>query len=325
MSAPRVSVIVPAHDAAGTLATAIHSVLEQSERDVEVIVVDDASSDATLAVAGELQARDGRVRLLRRERNGGPGAARNTALQVARGAWVALLDADDSMAPNRLAWLMAIAEREAADIVSDNLLLVDGPTGAALSTAWRGQTLAAATWLDTATFIRHNRFDRVGLTYGYMKPIVRRAFVDRHRLAYSERLRIGEDFHFFLDCLLAGARWRLVGDALYRYTLRPASTSRQLDAEALRQLLDVSRSHYGRNGRRQDLTLPIRAALTSREKSIERFLIHAELISAFHAGELGRMVAGLVREPAVLPIFARACREAVLKRLGLMQRHRVSV
>jgi glycosyltransferase involved in cell wall biosynthesis len=96
---PRVSVIVPAHDAAPFIERAIESVHEQTYRDWEIVAVDDGSSDGTWEL---LQAAGPRVRSLRRERAGGPAAARNLALEHASGELVAFLDADDLLLPRYL-------------------------------------------------------------------------------------------------------------------------------------------------------------------------------------------------------------------------------
>ena len=87
-----VSVVIPAYNSASSILEAVGSALNQSGLDVEVIVVDDGSSDQTGALVSELQ--DSRLRLLRQE-NGGPAAARNAGVGVASYSLVAFLDADD--------------------------------------------------------------------------------------------------------------------------------------------------------------------------------------------------------------------------------------
>lgn len=96
---PRVSVIVPAHNASLFIEKAIDSVRKQTYDDWELIVVDDGSSDGTWEL---LQAAGPRVRSLRREHAGGPAVARNLALQNATGEFVAFLDADDLFLPRYL-------------------------------------------------------------------------------------------------------------------------------------------------------------------------------------------------------------------------------
>jgi glycosyltransferase involved in cell wall biosynthesis len=115
-AAPRVSVILPAYNAAASLPAALRSVLGQSLQEIEVIVADDGSCDGTAAVAAALALADPRVRVLPGGRNQGAAAARNRAMAAARGDWLALLDADDGFAPDRLARLVALGEARGADV-----------------------------------------------------------------------------------------------------------------------------------------------------------------------------------------------------------------
>lgn len=97
---PRVSVIIPTYRRAHLVRESIDSVLAQTYRDFEVIVVDDASPDATRAV---LESYGDRIRVIYREQNGGAGAARNDGLRASSGEFIAFLDADDMYLPTRLA------------------------------------------------------------------------------------------------------------------------------------------------------------------------------------------------------------------------------
>jgi glycosyltransferase involved in cell wall biosynthesis len=92
-----VTVVIPAHNRERMVARALDSVLAQTSRPAEIVVVDDASTDRTAAVAEERGAR-----VIRRERNGGEGAARNSGLAAASQPWVALLDSDDEWLPGHL-------------------------------------------------------------------------------------------------------------------------------------------------------------------------------------------------------------------------------
>lgn len=109
---PTVSVVTPAHDAASTIAETIASVRAQTFDGWELLVVDDASRDATPAIVAELAARDPRIVLIRLPENAGPAAARNAALAQARGRYVCFLDADDLWLPDKLARQLAFMERE---------------------------------------------------------------------------------------------------------------------------------------------------------------------------------------------------------------------
>lgn len=99
---PMVSVIMPAFNAAETLETAARGVLEQSWRNLELIIVDDASSDETWSIAARLAKMDGRVKPIRQPVNAGVYRARNTGLAASSGTYITVNDADDWSHPQRI-------------------------------------------------------------------------------------------------------------------------------------------------------------------------------------------------------------------------------
>ncbi|GAB3041664.1 glycosyltransferase [Parafrigoribacterium mesophilum] len=108
---PAVTVIVPCYNYARFLPAAVDSALAQDGVQVEVLIVDDASTDGSAEVATRLAARDGRVRLIARPRNGGPVASFNDGLAAADGEYLIRLDADDLLTPGSVARATALAER----------------------------------------------------------------------------------------------------------------------------------------------------------------------------------------------------------------------
>lgn len=114
-SGPRVSVIVPAFNAAGFIGEALDSALQQTHPVAEIIVVDDGSSDATCDIVRRF---GGRIRL-ERQANQGAAVARNRGAALATGDWLAFLDADDLWLPGKTAQQLAIAGDEAGLVYSD--------------------------------------------------------------------------------------------------------------------------------------------------------------------------------------------------------------
>jgi glycosyltransferase involved in cell wall biosynthesis len=98
---PSVSVVVPAYNAGQYLSHTLDSVCEQTYQDFEIIIVDDGSVDDTGEIAARYARKDGRIKVIR-QRNGGVGAARNAAIETARGKYIAPLDADDIWFPGKL-------------------------------------------------------------------------------------------------------------------------------------------------------------------------------------------------------------------------------
>ncbi|MCK8456752.1 glycosyltransferase family 2 protein [Sphingomonas faeni] len=245
------SVIIPAYNAAQYIEATIASAMQQDQCDLEIIVVDDRSTDNTAAIVAEISRGDSRVSLLALPRNGGPSVARNAGIAAARGEWIALLDADDSFAPTRLATLIALGETKQADMVADNLLLVDAVDGSRTPMLAPG-SLTAPCMIDLPEFIARNISspDAPRTNYGFLKPLMRRDFLMQHGLRYDETVRFAEDFALYVACLRAGARWWLHPDPLYRYLVRPDSltqiqTTGDLDALRRRQraLLDEARAN----------------------------------------------------------------------------------
>jgi GT2 family glycosyltransferase len=99
--APLVSVIVPAWNAEATLAETLRSVAAQTYSNLEIVIVDDGSTDATAGIATRFCDKDGRARLVRKE-NGGVASARNRGIEESRGEWVAPIDADDLWHPTKI-------------------------------------------------------------------------------------------------------------------------------------------------------------------------------------------------------------------------------
>ena len=118
---PLFSVIIPTYGRPSYLAEAIASVLEQSVQDFEIIVVDDASPEPVTIPE------DPRISLIRRPRNGGPSAARNTGLDAAGGRYVVFCDDDDLMSPQRLALATEGLSRAPLSVCFSRYL--DGPAG----------------------------------------------------------------------------------------------------------------------------------------------------------------------------------------------------
>jgi teichuronic acid biosynthesis glycosyltransferase TuaG len=109
-----ISVIMPAWRAAATVQAAVGSVQAQTRGDWELIIIDDASDDKTLQIAQALAATDPRIVVLHQTQNGGAARARNRGISVARGRYIAFLDADDSWLAEKLERQISFMERTGA-------------------------------------------------------------------------------------------------------------------------------------------------------------------------------------------------------------------
>lgn len=142
---PRVSVIVICYDNGPYIAQALGSVLAQTFADLELVVVDDGSTDGSLDTIRAVAAKDPRVVVLTQPNSGRPCFPRNAGLRVARGEFVCFLDGDDAYCPEKLARELALFERQPdLDVVFHDVTLVDA--------AGRAQ---ARTYLQEADYLRH--------------------------------------------------------------------------------------------------------------------------------------------------------------------------
>ncbi|WP_414752448.1 glycosyltransferase family 2 protein [Anabaena sp. CCY 9910] len=220
---PDISVIIPAYNTEVYIAKAVESVLFQTWNNFELIVVDDASTDCTVDVIKSFT--DQRIKLFVNSKNTGASGARNRALQVAQGKWIAVLDADDWYAPERLEKLWQVATSENADIVADDLYLVQDGQDFPWSTAIResGEIINNLKIIDPVYFVKTDVYGKKGLRLGLSKPMFRRDFLIKNHIKYDENLLVGEDFWLDMQCLVMGAKFVLVPQPYYYYRCRQGS------------------------------------------------------------------------------------------------------
>ena len=129
MNTPVVSVIMPIYNAAAYMRAAVGSILQQTMRDLELIAVDDGSSDDSLSIALELAASDPRMHVESLPRNEGTASARNAAIARARGRYLAFLDADDVALPSRLATQLSAIQHHPGPALSCSATMLMDPAG----------------------------------------------------------------------------------------------------------------------------------------------------------------------------------------------------
>jgi succinoglycan biosynthesis protein ExoO len=223
---PDVSIIMATLNGASTIGKSIKSAQDQTVRDIEIIVVDDGSTDGTRDLVAAMAAKDTRIKCVRLPQNIGVGGARNAALVHATGEWVAILDADDWYEPNRLEVLLKAARDTKADLVADNLKIYDHVRQEIIVQTNYGQNnqvaqLTAKTFLDGDNPLRRH-------TMGYIKPLIRRKFLTDRNIVYDRTYRVGEDSLFVAEILLKGAHAFIVPGAYYIYVHRISPTTRKI-------------------------------------------------------------------------------------------------
>jgi GT2 family glycosyltransferase len=307
-----VGVVVPMHDAERTIAATLASICAQTHRSLDIVVVDDGSTDGSAAIVEDWGRRDPRVRLVR-QANAGVAAARNTGAGAARAAFLAFVDADDLWAPTKIACQLAalgeggpeagLAYCWYASINQQDRVVSFGPQplieGAAL------HALCQANWIGNGSslLLRRAAFERAG---GYESGL---------------RARRAQGAEDLLMCLRVAehAEFRVVPRYLVGYRLSPhtmSSDSLQMFrstelvlAEFLAKYpqyageidghLQESRTWFayraGASGRNREALLLLREAFATHPAATARYLANAAV--AIAAGRIRRRIGRRVTFP----------------------------
>lgn len=285
-SRPLISAVVPCYNQARFLEQAIRSVLEQSYPNVEVVVVDDGSTDDTAAVAQQF---DSRVRYVHQE-NQGLSAARNTGLRHAKGDLIHFLDSDDFVAPDMYERVVETAALHPdAGVFSTDWLYVDQ----------NGNDLArypADSWAEDALslLLEGNRFPPCA-------AIARRSTVETVG-KFKVALRSCEDWDFWIRAASAGTRFAPVqgAGAMYRRYEGTMSTNHRRMWEAGLQVLNDSANLPGLSPRHREL-------LRNGRVRWRRYCFK-RLLQAMHkappATRLSLLMDAIATDVGLVPLFA---------------------
>jgi succinoglycan biosynthesis protein ExoU len=235
-SSKGVCVVIAAMNAEASIGRAVASALAQKPVR-EVIVIDDGSTDGTAAAARAAGDGSERLKVETFPINRGPAAARNRALEIAQSPLVCPLDADDYFLPGRIARLLAATSGD-WDLLADDIVIV--PQKLRDVDVRLGAEGERRTTVDIglADFVLGNisRPDRPRGELGFLKPLIKRSFLNAHKLRYDETLRLGEDYALYVCALAAGARFRVVGACGYIALEREHSLSSSHGAADLKKL-----------------------------------------------------------------------------------------
>lgn len=203
-----ISIIVPIYNAERYLRACLDSLIGQTEKDLQILLVDDASTDSSLAIAKQYATQDSRITLLSQP-HAGQSAARNLGMAHAKGDYIAFVDADDALEPD---WCERhLAAIEGVDYVQSGYKRVQ-------PSAISCQQLPKNRWQFTSPCMRLYRREAIA------------------GLRFKEGV-IYEDVRFSTDLWLRGATCRMIPYAGYLYTLNPASTTATRHPEDEQQLI----------------------------------------------------------------------------------------
>ncbi len=257
MPAPLVTVAITCFDAQDTIARAIRSAQRQDWPHLEIVVVDDASRDRSAAIVAELAASDERVRLIRHDANRGPGAARQSLLDNARGDVMVFFDDDDESSPERvtvqhtrLQEYRASAQTSLVACYASGTRVYENGYRMALDAIGSSATVPVGE--QVADYLLFNRRQN-GVGYGAGTPACAlMASVATLRAAggFDPAFRRVEDVDFAVRLALLGGHFVGCPERLFvQYATHAPDKSARRNFEAEMQLLDKHRDYLDRRGR----------------------------------------------------------------------------
>ena len=216
-STPLVSIIIPVYNAAPDLATCIESVRRQRYQHIEVLLVNDGSSDASLHICRMYAERDPRFCVIDKE-NSGVSATRNLAIERARGQYLQFVDSDDWLDANATRLLVERAEETDADLVISHFCrVVDDKISV-------HGFLQSTRVMDQRLFARHLLDEPSSFYYGVMwNKLYRRDLIMAHDIRCNEALQWSEDFQFNLEYIRYAQTFCALQTPIYYYRKRSGS------------------------------------------------------------------------------------------------------
>ncbi|MBV6623798.1 MAG: glycosyltransferase family 2 protein [Rivularia sp. (in: Bacteria)] len=224
---PEVSVIILAYNTENYIAQAINSALRQTQKNIEIIVVDDGSEDKTLEIVQSFS--DKRIKVLVNQRNRGQNFCTNLAIKEAQGNWITRLDSDDWYAVDRLEKLLNVANLENVDMIADDIYFIQDRKAVPWSTLLIQSKfkIKENTIISPISFVEKDVPGIWGLPLGLTKPLIKRDFIVKHNIENNENIFLGGDFWLYLSCLAYGANFLLLPKPYYFYRSRDGSLVKQ--------------------------------------------------------------------------------------------------
>ncbi|MBQ3798903.1 MAG: glycosyltransferase family 2 protein [Treponema sp.] len=224
-----VTVIIPVYNTERFLPKCIDSIIGQTYRNLEIILVDDGSTDSSLAVCNGYAAKDGRVLVIHKE-NGGSSSARNAGLAAANGDFITFVDSDDFLEADAYRMVMEVRKDTASDIVCYGMSF------------WNDRKEKRIPFADNGDLFLKFRKYRAYM-HSPCNKIIRRKSLEGKFFRYD--IRVLEDLLFMFDLMTDGCSILYLNDVLYHYRRDNAgSVTRQANKNASSTAYDRENVYY---------------------------------------------------------------------------------
>ena len=226
-----VSVIIPIYNVENYLRRCLNSVLRQENVSMEIILVDDGSTDSSGIICEEYAINNSNVKCIH-IKNSGPSTAKNVGYDLATGNYVAFIDSDDEIKPNMFCTMLESGYKNDADIVCCNYIQVDEQGTISHTEHTNKEYILTQDEALKAILIKDKIYSQC------WTKIYKRATMDRHRVRNTEGLKTEEDFIYNIQAFACSKTVCIVDKPLYIYSHRSKSLSKDYYRENINQYID---------------------------------------------------------------------------------------
>lgn len=317
---PKVSVIIPAYNTELYIARAIESVISQTLDNIEILVVDDASTDNTLEIVKSFS--DARIKIINSgdKVNKGAANARNKGIEFASGEWIALLDSDDWYKSSRLEALLNFSQEfPEFDIIADDISFSSNNQYINTKTllAARGDLTGLKSKfieIDPIYLLKDN-FRQDDLHIVAIKPLIKKRFLSENNISYDSSIRMAHDYFFYLHCLVAGGRLAILPESYYVYRLSREGALTTKIAERLECCREGTLLYIDR-AKKLDASEELGFLLNKSLIHFEKEISYHSVSNKIKSGGYSQALLELVEDPSLFARFCQKLPKIIKYRLG---------
>ena len=238
----KVSVIIPTYNVENYIEKCLNSIINQTLHEIEVIVINDGSTDKSSKIVDEISKKDSRVKLVNQD-NAGVSKARNKGMMLAQGDYITFVDPDDYIEINMLEKLYMTAEKYNCDIVQCNYTIDNNGKYRPISQDIKPNKVLKEQ--EIVKYLKNGLIEGSLATYVWDK-IFKRSYLKEHNLKFREDLNMFEDWYFIMDAISYLSKFAFLQDSLYNYRITSNSLSRKYisNHEDLIVNLQSNKLHY---------------------------------------------------------------------------------
>ena len=214
----KISVIIPVYNREKYIAACLDSILSQTYKNIEIICVDDCSTDNSLHILKKYEAKDNRIKVIALKNNGGVSNARNTGIETATGDYIAFVDSDDTIDCNMFSEMIEAAEQNKADIILSDLNMFLGGKKQNMKISLEALRIYKKNEIQENILPRFTfeGFDNLGL-FAFSTKLYKRAIISDNNIRFDTSTSYEEDKLFVIEAIANCSSLYYIPEAYYNY------------------------------------------------------------------------------------------------------------